>query len=217
MDKNFIIDQNMINYIFSHTNNLHKVQKKLLKYNEKLGHIKKLQISILQANFIQFIIKINNYKSYLEIGTFTGYSILSAALALPKNCKLIGIDKNLKTNNEAIKFFKEAKQDKKINLICDNGKIALENLIKKKEKYDLILIDADKENYINYFDLSLSLLNKGGVILVDNILWKGEVINPLANDKLTKLIKNFNNYIKKLKINKYIVPIGDGFLICWKK
>ena len=63
MDKNFIIDQNMINYIFSHTNNLHKVQKKLLKYNEKLGHIKKLQISILQANFIQFIIKINNYKS----------------------------------------------------------------------------------------------------------------------------------------------------------
>ena len=152
MDKNFIIDQNMINYIFSHTNNLHKVQKKLLKYNEKLGHIKKLQISILQANFIQFIIKINNYKSYLEIGTFTGYSILSAALALPKNCKLIGIDKNLKTNNEAIKFFKEAKQDKKINLLCENGKIALENLIKKKEKYDVILIDADKENYINYYE-----------------------------------------------------------------
>ena len=89
MDKNFIIDQNMINYIFSHTNNLHKVQKKLLKYNEKLGHIKKLQISILQANFIQFIIKINNYKSYLEIGTFTGYSILSAALALPKNCNCL--------------------------------------------------------------------------------------------------------------------------------
>ena len=72
-------------------------------------------------------------------------------------------------------------------------------------------------NYTNYFDLSLSLLNKGGVILVDNILWKGEVVNPLANDKLTKLIKNFNNYIKKLKINKYIIPIGDGFLICWKK
>ena len=62
-----------------------------------------------------------------------------------------GIDKNLKTNNEAIKFFKEAKQDKKINLLCENGKIALENLIKKNEKYDVILIDADKENYINYF------------------------------------------------------------------
>ncbi len=215
MDKNFIIDQNMINYIFSHTNNLHKVQKKLLKYNEKLGHIKKLQISILQANFIQFILKINNYKSYLEIGTFTGYSILSAALALPKNCKLIGIDKNLKTNNEAINFFKEAKQDKKINLICDNGKIALENLIKKKEKYDVILIDADKENYINYFKQSLKLKSKKGIILIDNTLWKGDVANPKIKDKLTIKLREFNKYIKKSSINKYILPIGDGFTVCW--
>ena len=215
MDKNFIIDQNMINYIFSHTNNLHKVQKKLLKYNEKLGHIKKLQISILQANFIQFIIKINNYKSYLEIGTFTGYSILSAALALPKNCKLIGIDKNLKTNNEAINFFKEAKQDKKINLICDNGKIALENLIKKREKYDVILIDADKENYINYFKQSLKLKSKKGIILIDNTLWKGDVANPKIKDKLTIKLREFNKYIKKSPINKYILPIGDGFTVCW--
>ena len=215
MDKNFIIDQNMINYIFSHTNNLHKVQKKLLKYNEKLGHIKKLQISILQANFIQFIIKINNYKSYLEIGTFTGYSILSAALALPKNCKLTGIDKNLKTNNEAIKFFKEAKQDKKINLICNNGKIALENLIKKKKKYDVILIDADKENYINYFNYSLKLKSKKGIILIDNTLWKGDVANPKIKDKLTIKLREFNKYIKKSSINKYILPIGDGFTVCW--
>ncbi len=215
MDKNFIIDQNMINYIFSHTNNLHKVQKKLLKYNETLGHIKKLQISILQANFIQFIIKINNYKSYLEIGTFTGYSILSASLALPKNCKLIGIDKNLNTNNEAIKFFKEAKQDKKINLICNNGKIALENLIKKKEKYDVILIDADKENYINYFKQSLKLKSKKGIILIDNTLWKGDVANPKIKDKLTIKLREFNKYIKKSSINKYILPIGDGFTVCW--
>ncbi len=215
MDKNFIIDQNMINYIFSHTNNLHKVQKKLLKYNEKLGHIKKLQISILQANFIQFIIKVNNYKSYLEIGTFTGYSILSASLALPKNCKLIGIDKNLKTNNEAINFFKEAKQDKKINLICNNGKIALENLIQKKEKYDVILIDADKENYINYFKQSLKLKSKKGIILIDNTLWKGDVANPKIKDKLTIKLREFNKYIKKSSINKYILPIGDGFTVCW--
>ena len=217
MDKNFIIDQNMINYIFSHTNNLHKVQKKLLKYNEKLGHIKKLQISILQANFIQFIIKINNYKSYLEIGTFTGYSILSAALALPKNCKLIGIDKNLKTNNEAIKFFKEAKQDKKINLLCENGKIALENLIKKKEKYDVILIDADKENYINYYEKSIKLIDKNGLIIIDNVLWHGEVADKLKNDKFTNIIREFNKHVKEdNRVVKNIIPIGDGLTICIK-
>ena len=217
MDKNFIIDQNMINYIFSHTNNLHKVQKKLLKYNEKLGHIKKLQISILQANFIQFIIKINNYKSYLEIGTFTGYSILSAALALPKNCKLIGIDKNLKTNNEAIKFFKEAKQDKKINLLCENGKIALENLIKKKEKYDVILIDADKENYINYFNNSLNILNNNGIIVVDNVLWYGDVADQNKNDRLTLKIREFNKFINTdNRVESLILPIGDGLSVCRK-
>ena len=157
----------------------------------------------------------DSYKSYLEIGTFTGYSILSAALALPKNCKLIGIDKNLKTNNEAIKFFKEAKQDKKINLICDNGKIALENLIKKKEKYDVILIDADKENYINYFNQSLKLKSKKGIILIDNTLWKGDVANSKIKDKLTIKLREFNKYIKKSPINKYILPIGDGFTVCW--
>ena len=157
----------------------------------------------------------DSYKSYLEIGTFTGYSILSAALVLPKNCKLIGIDKNLKTNNEAIKFFKEAKQDKKINLLCENGKIALENLIKKKEKYDVILIDADKENYINYFNQSLKLKSKKGIILIDNTLWKGDVANPKIKDKLTIKLREFNKYIKKSTINKYILPIGDGFTVCW--
>ena len=87
MDKNILIDQNMIDYIFSHTERLHPIQKKILKYNEGLGHIKKLQISILQANFLQFLIKVNKFKSCLEIGTFTGYSSLSMALSLPKNGK----------------------------------------------------------------------------------------------------------------------------------
>ena len=217
MDKNIPIDQNMIDYIFSHSEKLHKVQKKILKFNDNLGKAKRLQISILQANFLQFLIKANKFKSCLEVGTFTGYSALSIALSLPKNGRLYCIDKNEEKLNIAKKFFKQARVNRKIFTDISNAKESLLKLKKNAKKFDFILIDADKENYINYFDLSLSLLNKGGVILVDNILWKGEVVNPLANDKLTKLIKNFNNYIKKLKINKYIVPIGDGFLICWKK
>ena len=217
MDKYMDIDQKMIDYIFSHTSELHPVQKKIIKFNEKLGYIKKLQISVLQANFIEFLIKFKKFKSCLEIGTFTGYSALSIALSLPSNGRLYCIDKNEEKINIAKKFFKQARVNKKIFTNISNAKEGLLKLKKNSKKFDFILIDADKENYINYFDLSLSLLNKGGIILVDNILWKGEVINPLANDKLTKLIKNFNNHIKKLKINKYIVPIGDGFLICWKK
>ena len=216
MDKNINIDHKLIEYIFSHTSNLHPIQKELIKYNESLGHIKRLQISILQANFLQFLIKSRNINNCLEVGTFTGYSTLSMALSLKKNGKILTIDKDTEKNMIAKSFFKKAKVSNKIKTEVSNGNDALIKLIKNKKKYDLILIDADKENYINYFDKSLKLLNKNGLLVVDNILWKGEVINVNSKDKLTDKIKTFNQHVKKSKINKYILPIGDGFYICWK-
>ena len=216
MDKNIPIDQNMIDYIFSHSKSLHKVQKKILKFNDNLGKAKRLQISILQANFLQFLIKANKFKSCLEVGTFTGYSSLSMALSLPKNGKVYAIDKDIKTNKIALNFFKEAKVNNKIFIETNNGINALKKLVKSKKKFDLILIDADKESYIKYFNYAVQLISKRGIILIDNTLWKGEVLNQNTNDKLTLKIKKFNEFIKKKKINKYILPLGDGFTICWK-
>ncbi len=216
MDKNIPIDQNMIDYIFSHSESLHKVQKKILKFNDNLGKAKRLQISILQANFLQFLIKAHKFKSCLEVGTFTGYSSLSMALSLPKNGKVYAIDKDINTNKIALNFFKEAKVNNKIFIETNNGINALKKLLKSKKKFDLILIDADKESYIKYFNYSVQLISKRGIILIDNTLWKGEVLNQNANDKLTLKIKKFNEYIKKKRINKYILPLGDGFTICWK-
>ena len=216
MDKNIPIDQNMIDYIFSHSESLHKVQKKILKFNDNLGKAKRLQISILQANFLQFLIKAHKFKSCLEVGTFTGYSSLSMALSLPKNGKVYAIDKDIKTNKIALNFFKEAKVNNKIFIETNNGISALKKLVKSKKKFDLILIDADKESYIKYFNYAVQLISKRGIILIDNTLWKGEVLNQNANDKLTLKIKKFNEYIKKKRINKYILPLGDGFTICWK-
>ena len=216
MDKNIPIDQNMIDYIFSHSESLHKVQKKILKFNDNLGKAKRLQISILQANFLQFLIKAHKFKSCLEVGTFTGYSSLSMALSLPKNGKVYAIDKDINTNKIALNFFKEAKVNNKIFIETNNGINALKKLVKSKKKFDLILIDADKESYIKYFNFAVQLISKRGIILIDNTLWKGEVLNQNANDKLTLKIKKFNEYIKKKRINKYILPLGDGFTICWK-
>ena len=216
MDKNIPIDQNMIDYIFSHSESLHKVQKKILKFNDNLGKAKRLQISILQANFLQFLIKAHKFKSCLEVGTFTGYSSLSMALSLPKNGKVYAIDKDINTNKIALNFFKEAKVNNKIFIETNNGINALKKLVKSKKKFDLILIDADKEFYIKYFNYAVQLISKRGIILIDNTLWKGEVLNQNANDKLTLKIKKFNEYIKKKRINKYILPLGDGFTICWK-
>ena len=216
MDKNIPIDQNMIDYIFSHSESLHKVQKKILKFNDNLGKAKRLQISILQANFLQFLIKAHKFKSCLEVGTFTGYSSLSMALSLPKNGKVYAIDKDINTNKIALNFFKEAKVNNKIFIETNNGINALKKLVKSKKKFDLILIDADKESYIKYFNYAVQLISKRGIILIDNTLWKGEVLNQNANDKLTLKIKKFNEYIMKKRINKYILPLGDGFTICWK-
>ena len=216
MDKNINIDQKLIDYIFSHTNNLHPVQNELIKFNNKLGHIKRLQISILQANFLQFLIKIKKIKTCLELGTFTGYSTLSMALSLPKNGEIHTIDKDLSKRQIVQTFFKKAKLSNKLKIEISNGNEALDRLVKNKKKYDLILIDADKENYISYFNKSLKLLNKNGLMLIDNTLWKGEVVNNNAKDKLTTCIKDFNNHVKKNKVNKYILPLGDGFNICWK-
>ena len=216
MDKNIPIDHNMIDYIFSHTERLHPIQKKILKYNESLGQVKRLQISILQANFLQFLIKANKFKSCLEVGMFTGYSSLSMALSLPKNGKIYAIDKNIKTNKIALNFFKQANVHNKFSIETNNAIFSLKKLLKNKKKFDLILIDADKEKYIEYFNYSIQLLKKNGLILIDNTLWKGEVANLSANDKLTQKIKKFNDYVQKKKINKYILPLGDGFTICWK-
>ena len=216
MDKNINIDHKLIEYIFSYSKNLHPIQKELIKYNENLGNAKRLQISILQANFLQFIIKTRNINYCLELGTFTGYSTLSMALSLGKNGKIHTIDIDNDKNKIAKSFFKKANVLKKIKTEISNGNDALDRLIKNKKKYDLILIDADKENYISYFDKSIKLLNSNGLLIVDNILWKGEVTNNNAKDKLTVKMKKFNSYVKKTKINKYILPIGDGFYICWK-
>tara|TARA_B100000475_G_scaffold791_1_gene745 strand:- start:895 stop:1545 length:651 start_codon:yes stop_codon:yes gene_type:complete len=216
MDKNIPIDHNMIDYIFSHTERLHPIQKKILKYNESLGHVKRLQISILQANFLQFLIKVNKFKSCLEVGMFTGYSSLSMALSLPKNGKIYAIDKNVKTNKIALNFFKQANVHSKFFIEPNNAIFSLKKLLKNKKKFDLILIDADKEKYIEYFNYSIQLLNKNGLIIIDNTLWKGEVAKPSVNDKLTQKIKKFNDYVHKKKINKYILPLGDGFTVCWK-
>ena len=109
MDKNINIDHKLIEYIFNHTSNLHPIQKELIKYNESLGHIKRLQISILQANFLQFLIKSKNINNCLEVGTFTGYSTLSMALSINKKGKILTIDKDKEKNIIAKSFLKRQK------------------------------------------------------------------------------------------------------------
>ena len=216
MTKSIKIDEALENYISNNSYELHPVQKQIINHNNNLGDIKRMQISVTQAYFMQLLIKINNVKQILEIGTFTGYSALSMALAIDDGF-ITCLDKNEKTSEVANNFFKKANVEKKINLIVGTAIDSLNDLINENKNFDLIFIDADKENYIKYYDLAFKLISSNGLILIDNVLWKGDVIDENKNDTMTNIIRDFNTHIKNDdKIEKTILPIGDGVTICRK-
>ena len=217
MIKSLKINKKLEEYISKNSYDLHPIQKEIIKHNEKLGKNKKMQISVTQGYFFQFFIKTYNIQNILEIGTFTGYSCLTMGLALPKNGNVTCLDKNQITSKAASNFIKKANLQNKINIITESAQKTLKKLINNNKKYDLIFIDADKENYINYFNLSLKLLEKNGFILIDNVLWHGDVAKRNKKDKFTNIIREFNSFVKNdNRVEKFILPIGDGITICKK-
>jgi predicted O-methyltransferase YrrM len=126
---------------------------------------------------------------------------------------LIALDKNEKTNELALKFFKKAKQDHKIKTIVKPALETLEEL--NKNEFDMIFIDADKMNYKQYYEKSLELIKKGGLIIIDNVLWHGEVADEKNNDKFTINIREFNKLVNEdSRVEQIIMPLGDGMTIC---
>jgi len=217
MGSNLTINKAIEEYINNHSIELNPIQKEIISYNETLGDIKRMQIAVSQCHFLHLIIKTSKIKKILEIGTFTGLSALSMSLALPDDGKLIALDKNKETNKIALNFFNKANQEKKIQTIDKPALETLKDLKEQKQKFDLVFIDADKENYKNYYDQSLDLIDKNGLIIIDNVLWHGEVVDKKNQDKLTINIREFNYYVNNDKrIENLIIPIGDGLNVCRK-
>ena len=217
MGSNIVLSNEIENYINSHSLELTKIQKDIISYNNSLGNIKRMQISISQCHFLHLIIKISNIKKILEIGTFTGLSALTMSLSLPSDGSLITLDKNEERSKIASNFFKKAKQESKIKTIVGSALENIGNFKKQKKKFDLVFIDADKENYKNYYDQCLDLIEKKGLIVVDNVLWHGEVVDTKIQDKFTTIIREFNSYINKDKrTENLIIPVGDGLTVCRK-
>ena len=213
MGKNLEITEKLEKYINNFSLRLNPIQQEIIDYNNTLGDVKRMQVATSQCHFLHLIIKTSNIKNVLEIGTFTGLSALSIALALPDDGKLIALDKNNETNKVAINFFKKANLEHKIQTIIKPALDSFDEL--KNKKFDMIFIDADKMNYKEYYDKSLKLMNKGGLIIVDNVLWHGEVADENNLDKFTVNIKEFNEYVANDKrVEQIIVPLGDGMTVC---
>ena len=213
MGKNLEITEKLEKYINNFSLKLNPIQQEIIDYNNTLGDVKRMQVATSQCHFLHLIIKTSNIKNVLEIGTFTGLSALSIALALPDDGKLVALDKDEGTNKIALDFFKKANQNNKIQTIVKPALDSLEEL--KNNKFDMIFIDADKMNYKEYYEKSLKLINRGGLIIIDNVLWHGEVADEDNMDKYTVNIREFNSYVSNDKrVDQIIIPLGDGMTVC---
>ncbi len=180
-----------------------ETHQKILQPRMLSGHI--------QGRFLSFISKIKSPDKILEIGTYTGYSSICLAEGLSKNGKIDTIDKNEELINIQNKYFEESGYRNKIIQHTGNALDILKNL---NEKYDIIFIDADKENYVNYFNQVSNKLNKNGIIISDNVLWSGKVLDSKQKDEETSTLVKFNKIINEDKrFTSIILPIRDGISI----
>jgi caffeoyl-CoA O-methyltransferase len=208
------------------------INKDILEYSEKYSqqepeilqelnretHLKILNPRMLsgffQGRLLSIISKLIKPKKVLEIGTYTGYSAICIAEGMNKNGIIHTIDKNEELDTIQKKYFKKSGLEN--NIIQYNG-CALDIIPNIEEKFDLIFIDADKENYINYFNLVIDKLNNNGVILADNVLWSGKVINSEDHDLTTNVLREFNKSVNNdNRVETILLPIRDGISIIRK-
>ena len=212
-----IIDESIQNYCEQHSSNEPLILQKLSRHT----HATVLQPRMLSGHFqgrvLSFISHMIKPNYVLEIGTYTGYSAICLAEGLSEKGKLITIDINPEQEDHIYRFIKEAGYEGKIQFIVGDAY----NIIKTLPPgFDLVFIDADKQNYLKYYEQVLPLLKQGGYILIDNVLWSGKVVDETAlqKDKDTQTIHSFNRHIAQdERIEKIVLPIRDGLTLCRKK
>lgn len=175
-----------------------------------------MQIDPIQAQFMQFLIRLIGAQRILELGTFTGYSALAMALALPENGRLITCDINNEWVKDTHQFWSKAGVADKIELRMKPALESLEDLIQEgmNASLDLIFIDADKTNYVQYYEYALRLVSPKGIILIDNVLWEGKVIDPLEVRGQTREIRRLNHILRNdERVEISLLPITDGLFL----
>lgn len=212
----YFISEKLDDYVVQHTEN----EPELLRELSRETFQKMLQPRMLsghyQGRILSFLSKLIRPKKILELGTFTGYSALCLAEGLDKDGELHTIDKNEELVAFQRRYFNRSIHGSKIH---QHTGCALEIIKKLNYKFDLIFIDADKSNYVNYFNLLADKIKRGGVLISDNVLWSGKVIEPLENSDLsTKVLLEYNKLLKEdPRFQTILLPIRDGLTLSIKR
>jgi predicted O-methyltransferase YrrM len=178
-----------------------------------------MQISPEQGQFMALLAQLMGARYAIEIGTFTGYSSLSVARALPADGKLICCDVSEEYTSIARRYWAKAGIAEKIDLRLAPALETLTALARTQAgSFDLAFIDADKTNYRNYYEAVLTLLRPGGAVLIDNVLWSGDVADPSAKDEETVVLRDLNRFIASdSRVDFCLLPIADGLTIARKR
>ncbi|HEX6930257.1 MAG TPA: class I SAM-dependent methyltransferase [Gammaproteobacteria bacterium] len=194
----------------------------LLRLREETGKMAQanMQIAPEQGQFMSLLVKMLGAKRCIEVGTFTGYSALCVARAMPEGGRLVACDVSEEWTDIARRYWQEAGVMEKIDLRIGPAAETLAALLKDggRAAFDFAFIDADKTGYRDYYELCLELLRPRGVIAIDNTLWGGAVADPENNDDDTRALRALNEFLHRdERIDLSLVPIGDGLTLARKK
>ncbi len=207
-----ITDPQVEQYAEEHSSAESPEIRKLIESSAKALQYLDMLSGNMVGQLLQLLIKISDAKNVLEVGTFTGYSAISMAEALPEDGKVVTLEYKTKFANLAKKHFEKSEVGHKIELVVGNAR---KTILKLEEKFDFAYIDADKHSYSLYYDAVIERLKPNGIIVVDNVLWEAAVLNP--DDDKAKAIDDFNKKIKAdERVQKILLPIRDGVTIIRK-
>ena len=179
-----------------------------------------MQISPEQGQFMALLVELMGARNALEVGTFTGYSVLAVALALPEDGRLVACDVSEEWTAIGQRYWEEAGVAHKIDLRLAPALETLDALLAegRAETFDFAFIDADKEGYDAYYERALELIRSGGLIALDNTLWEGKVVDPAAKDVDTNAIRAINRKLAEDKrVTQSLLPVGDGLTLARKR
>lgn len=208
------ISEKLLDYILDTSVQETDVAKRLREETMTL-EMSRMQIAPEQGAFMAFIAQLTQAKSYLEIGVFTGYSMLHVVEAMGKDARAIGCDLSKEWTDIAKGYWQEENIEKQIDVQLNKATVTLQTLT--SSQFDLAFIDADKENYDTYYEECLRLLKPKGLLMIDNIFWGGAVIDESMQDIDTQAIRALNSKIKTDKrVNATMLTIGDGIMMVQK-
>ena len=218
MSSQIEIDKQLVNYLQTVGYRHDPIIDTLVKETKALGDVAQMQIAPEQGQFLQMIVTISKATKCLEIGRFTGLSTLCMAKGMPDNGKIITVDNSDEFLSLAKKFWEKANIQHKIESVIGQGVEVMQSYIDRQFSFDLIFIDADKNNYPHYYELSLNLLPSNGIIIIDNMLWGGSIVDLSNNDTQTETIRSLNTIIQKdERVDFSLLPISDGLSFIRKK